>query len=156
LAGIALELTALAFVADVVMGRRQRVMLRYGSTAEVPRPPAAAPAPEPELPPQETEAAGSPMQFITEAADPDARYYRAVCDEVELLAGFYSDGRVRLADARHRFAGMLQEQHADLLEIGADTWSEVFVRETPAGDIQLELRGGPFDTRVLTCEPLTS
>jgi hypothetical protein len=73
---------------------------------------------------------------------------------MHVLAAFYSDGRVRLAGEQRRFAGMLQNGRADLLELDANTWSEVFVRETPTGTIQLELRGGPYDAHVLTCETL--
>lgn len=95
------------------------------------------------------------MDFLTESADEGARYYRAVADDLELLAGFYSDGRVRLTDSQNRrFAGMLQGSHADLLEIGNKQWSEVFLRVTPTGRMQLELRGGPYDARTLTCETL--
>lgn len=93
------------------------------------------------------------MDFIIETADVGARYYRAAGPDIELLAGFYSDGRIRLADAQNRrFAGLIQSGHADLLDLGNNEWSEVFVRTTPAGTMQLELRGGPYDTRVLTCE----
>ncbi len=69
-----------------------------------------------------------------------------------MLAAFYGDGRVRLADREHRFAGMVSNSRADLLEIDDNTWSELLVRESPEGRLQLELRGGPFDARVLTCE----
>lgn len=103
------------------------------------------PQPEPML--------SEPMDFISECADDGARYYRASADGVELLAGFYSDGRLRLADSQNRrFAGMLQGSHADLLEVDNNEWSEVFLRVTPTGRMQLELRGGPYDARVLTCE----
>jgi hypothetical protein len=95
------------------------------------------------------------MDFITESADANVRYYRAGSGEVELIAGFYSDGRVRLADAQdRRFAGLVQAGHADLLDLDNNQWSELFVHTTPAGTIQLELRGGPYDAHVLTCEPL--
>ena len=97
-----------------------------------------------------------PIEFIKESGDEDATYYRACDETAELLAAFYSDGRVRLADAQHRFAGMLQSGHADLLELDNNQWSELFVHTTPAGSIQLELRGGPYDARVLTCETLPS
>jgi len=96
-----------------------------------------------------------PIEFITESADRGARYYRAAGEGAELVAAFYSDGRVRLADTQqHRFAGMLQANHADLLDLATNQWSELFVRVTPAGSMQLELRGGPYDARVLSCEPL--
>ena len=95
-----------------------------------------------------------PQPFLEDAAGEDAQFYRAQDAEGAVLAGFYADGRVRLAGGRHRLAGILQNGRADLLEIADNTWSELFVRQTPEGRIQLELRGGPFDTRVLTCEPL--
>ncbi len=95
---------------------------------------------------------GDPVEFIREAADEEARYYRAADESGEVLAVFYGDGRVRLADEAHRFAGMVENGHADLLEIADNTWSELFVSVTPEGRLQLELRGGPFDTRVFTCE----
>jgi hypothetical protein len=53
-----------------------------------------------------------------------------------------------------RFAGLVQSGHADLLELDSNEWSEVLVSTTPSGTIQLELRGGPYDARVLTCESL--
>lgn len=146
LAGFALELTALAFLGYVLMGREQA-----GSSTLQPVP---TPAP-PEEPAVETPLC-EPMDFITESADEGARFYRASDETAQLLAGFYSDGRVRLADARHRFAGMLQSGRADLLELDSNQWSEVFVRTTPTGRMQLELRGGPYDARVLTCESFDS
>jgi hypothetical protein len=94
------------------------------------------------------------LGFITEAGDSNARYYRASDALGEVLAAFFDDGRMRLADGMHRFAGMVQNGHADLLELADNTWSEVFVRVTPDGSVQLELRGGPYDARVLTCRPL--
>jgi hypothetical protein len=97
-----------------------------------------------------------PVEFIKEPADDGARYYRAADDSVEVIAGFYSDGRVRLADAQHhRFAGMLQGGRADLVELDNNRWSELLVHVTPAGTMQLELRGGPHDAHVLTCDTLT-
>jgi hypothetical protein len=92
--------------------------------------------------------------FLTEPAGENARYYRAHDESGEMLAGFYADGRVRLADAQHRLAGIVQNGRADLLEIADNTWSELFVRVTPEGRLQLELRGGPYDARVFTCDQL--
>jgi hypothetical protein len=94
------------------------------------------------------------LSFITEAGDSNARYYRASDAAGEVLAAFFDDGRVRLADGMHHFAGMVQTGRADLLDLTDNTWSEVFVRVTPDGSLQLELRGGPYDARVLTCRPL--
>jgi hypothetical protein len=148
LAGIALELAALAFVAHVVMGAPEPAP----SNAEAI--PADDVANTPEEQPTSDRAVLEPMEFIRASADEGARYYRAADAEVDVIAGFYSDGRLRLADATRRFAGMLQNGRADLLELQSNQWSEVFVRETPAGTIQLELRGGPYDAHVLTCETL--
>lgn len=101
--------------------------------------------PQPAPPPQ-------PMRFITDFADGAARYYRALDESGEVVAGFFSDGRVRIADERNRrFAGLLQEGHADLLELDTKELSEMFVRVTPIGAMQLELRGGTYDGRVFTC-----
>jgi hypothetical protein len=158
LAGIALELCALAFVGYVVMGREDlpQPLRRPSAPADLQpvqhdveaMPDTAAAPPGPDI--------SDPLDFIKEPADDGARYYRAVNDGVELIAAFYSDGRVRLADAQaHRFAGMLQDNHADLLDLGSNEWSELFVRVAPSGTLQLELRGGPHDAHVLTCDTLT-
>jgi len=86
----------------------------------------------------------------------DCLLYTSASDATaELVAGLYSDGRIRLADTGgRRFAGALIGGHADLLELQRNEWSEVFLRVTPTGRMQLELRGGPYDAHVLTCEPL--
>lgn len=138
----ALELAALALASAAMSeGRRGRV---------------SSPAPiEPAIEPQADTEEREPLEFLTAAADEDTQYYRALDDQGgEVLAGFYADGRVRLADNEHRFAGIVQSGHADLLDVANNTWSELFVRETPGGRLQLELRGGPYDKRVLTCENL--
>ena len=99
----------------------------------------------------------SPFDFLRESAGDDARYYTASDDRgIEVLAGFYADGRVRLADGDKRFAGMLENGHADLLDLANNAWSELFLSVTPAGRMQLELRGGPYDAHVLTCEALVT
>lgn len=69
----------------------------------------------------------------------------------------YSDGRIRLADAAgRRFAGALRGAHAHVIDLATSEWSEVVLRTTPTGRMQLELRGGPFDAHVLTCEVLNA
>ena len=96
-----------------------------------------------------------PREFLMEIADEGANYYRASDAQIELIAGLYSDGRIRLADnGGRRLAGALIAGHADLLELQHNDWSEVFLRVTPTGRMQLELRGGPYDAHVLTCEPM--
>lgn len=94
-----------------------------------------------------------PREFLLAISDAGARFYRAHDANGELQVAFYSDGRIRMADERHRFAGMVQNAHAHVLLVGSEDWSEVYVRTTAAGEQQLELRGGPLDGRVLTCEP---
>ena len=91
-------------------------------------------------------------EFLKAIADVNTRYYRAYDGEGEMEVAFYDDGRMRMADEQHRFAGMVQNGHAHMLQIGTDDWTEVFVRTTPDGVLQLELRDGPHDGRVLTCE----
>jgi hypothetical protein len=95
------------------------------------------------------------LQFLTENTDTTTRLYRA-SDEtgLELLAAFLPDGRVRIADtSAHRFAGMIENGRADLLDIANNEWSELFLHQNPNGETQFELRGGPYDARVLTCRP---
>jgi hypothetical protein len=151
LAGPALELAALAFGSFAME-------LANGS-APKPKAPQKpqAPAPEPAAPvkPWQPEREAGPQDFLFEIADEGANYYRASDATAELVAGLYSDGRIRLADSDgRRFAGALIGGHADLLELQRNEWSEVFLRVTPTGRMQLELRGGPYDAHVLTCEPL--
>ena len=173
LAGTALELAALAFAAFVME------LARGDTTRQKPprTPPPRAPRPQPQPPPApsqqpqpppapraepvaQTAPAREPWElrprdFLTDIHDEGANYYRASDDSVQLVAGLYSDGRIRLADeSGRRFAGALIAGHADLLELRNNEWSEVFLRVTPTGRMQLELRGGPYDSHVLTCEPL--
>ena len=92
--------------------------------------------------------------FLRETADERARFFRAHDESVELLAALLSDGRIRLADGTRRFAGMLANDQADVLEMGADAWSTVYLRVTPGGTTQIEIHGGPYDAHVLTCDPI--
>lgn len=146
LAETALELAALALVLHAMD-------LARGASAE-PKPAAPkhdsppTPAPAAQVAPTPT-----PLEFITEGESAGAKYYRANDEHSEILAGFYADGRVRLAGGAHRFAGALENGRADLLDVANNLWSELFVRVTPDDRIQLELRGGPYDARVFTCEP---
>ena len=96
-----------------------------------------------------------PRDFLHEIADDAANYYRAFDATADVVAGLYSDGRIRVADIDgRRFAGVLIGGHADLLELQHNEWSEVYLRVTPTGRMQLEMRGGPYNGHVLTCEPL--
>lgn len=114
-----------------------------------------APADEPEAPkaPPAPAIKLAPFDFVKETGDAQTRYYRAHDTEGVMYAGFYGDGRVRVADTARSFAGMVQNGHAHLLQIDTEDWCEMFVRTTPAGALQLELRDGPYDGRILTCEP---
>lgn len=160
LAGIGLELSALAYAGYVVMGREGKRPRYFGHPESVPGEIEGIPADHTDDAPADQAGARAsgmePMEFLRESADEDARFYRALDETGEVLAGFYADGRVRLADTQHRLAGMLQSGQADMLEIDDKQWSKLFVRTTPTGRMQLELRGGPYDARVLTCETLKS
>lgn len=155
LAGPALELAALAlgsFAMELANGSAPKPKVSPKPQKPPPsQPPAAAAPPNP----AQSKREDGPREFLFEIADEGANYYRACDAAAELLAGLYSDGRIRLADAGgRRFAGALIAGHADLLELQSNEWSEVFLRVTPTGRMQLELRGGPYDAHVLTCEPL--
>lgn len=157
LAAPALELAALAFGAFAMELARSS---KPGSKRPAPPPAATPPPPTPKPPPPPPPVVFGepwtlrPTEFLTEIADEGTNYYRATDDSVDMLAAVYSDGRIRLADDDgRRFAGALIGGHADLLELRDNDWSEVFVRVTPTGRMQLELRGGPYDAHVLTCEP---
>ena len=100
-------------------------------------------------------AQSDPLYFLRESADSQTRFYRASDDNADVVVAFFSDGRIRVADSEnHRFAGMLTNEKGELLEIGTNDWSRVFVRVAPDGAMQLELHGGPYDMRVLACEPM--
>jgi hypothetical protein len=149
LAEKALELAALALVL-------RGMDLARGLTAAPRRfAPQPAPAPRPAQPPAATRPAAPqpPETFITENAGADGKYYRAHDESGEVLAAFSADGRVRLAGGDHRLAGAVENGRADLLDVANNVWCELFVRVTPDGRTQLELRGGPYDARVFLCEP---
>lgn len=152
----ALELAALA-LASYAVGERRNARRPHPLPAQ---PQAAEPALEAAVEVAIVESSTvsrdiEPMDFLLEAAGEGARFYRALDDVgAEVLAVFCSDGRVRLADRENRFAGIVQSGRADLLDVANNAWSELFVRETPGGLLQLELHGGPYDARVLTCEVL--
>lgn len=153
LAAPALELAALAFGTFAMD-------LAVGAPPKKPRaqPPAPAqkkieqPLPRP-LSPDAWEM--RPRDFLFEIADEGANFYRAFDSTADVVAGLYSDGRIRIADMDgRRFAGALIGGHADVLELQHNEWSEVYLRVTPTGRMQLEMRGGPYNGHVLTCEPL--
>jgi hypothetical protein len=140
----ALELAALALVL-------RGMDLARGAIAPRPQRPAPKPAPAPA--PRPATPQPMPEAFIMENAGADTHYYRAHDESGEILAAFYADGRVRLAGGDHRLAGAVENGRADLLDVANNAWCELFVRMTPDGRTQLELRGGPYDARVFLCVP---
>lgn len=102
--------------------------------------------------PAPVEAVASPVELFDDGETP-TQVYLAHDAHGEVRAAFYADGRVRLTAAEHRLAGVVENGHAELLDVDTRNWSELFVRSTPDGRLQLETRGGPFHGRVLTCDP---
>lgn len=96
----------------------------------------------------------TPLEFLKSQADAHTRFYSARDAQGAMFAAFYSDGRVRLAGDELRLAGIVNGGHAHLISIADEQWSEMFVRTTPQETLQLELRDGPLDGRILNCEAL--
>ena len=96
--------------------------------------------------------------FITEVVDADAHLHRAqLPDGTYLFAGFYSDGRVRLATPEgRRFSGIMMEQRAVIADLREDVSFEMGVAvHAHAGDlVMLEMDGGPWDGQTLQCETI--
>ena len=150
LAVTALEIAALALTC--------RFMGRQRSQPDVAQAqPVAQHVPFEEAPLQEApQAERQPVTFLEADGDAADEYYRAVDASGELIASFYGDGRVRLTGADRGFAGILQDGQADLLDVTDNTWCELFVRATPQGGRQLELRGGVYDGRIFACERIAA
>jgi hypothetical protein len=94
--------------------------------------------------------------FITEIVDGQAHFHRAqLPDGSYLFAGFYSDGRVRLAtpDGR-RFSGIMMDQRAVIADLREDVSFEMGVAVHAHADnlLMLEMDGGPWDGQTLQCE----
>jgi hypothetical protein len=104
--------------------------------------------------PVEARPSSEPLAFIKETPIAGTRYYRASDDRGEVFAAFYSDGRVRIASTQRRYAGVVDGGQADLLDVENSGWSRLFVRTTPEGRVQIELRGGADDARILTCDEI--
>ncbi len=49
---------------------------------------------------------------------------------------------------------MVQGGRAELIDLTDNTWSEVYVRTTPEGTLQLELHAAASASRILTCEAI--
>jgi len=94
--------------------------------------------------------------FIAEIVDAQAHVHRAQLPEGKyLFAGFYSDGRVRLATAEgRRFSGVMMEQRAVIADLREDVSFEMGVAVHAHADdlLMLEMDGGPWDGQTLQCE----
>ncbi len=92
--------------------------------------------------------------FITEIADNDARRYRLRTQSGPLYAGFYSDGRVRLATLDGcRYSGVAVDKKVVMAALRDDVSFEM-VMATSDSDLSLEISGGPYDGQTLHCEPI--
>lgn len=152
----ALELAALALSVRVMERPQAAAVPAPVSADPLPRHPEPQTRhPEPVEGRVDSKAAG-PLAFIKETQAPGTRYYHASDDRGEIFAAFYADGRVRIATAQRRYAGVADGGRADLLDVENNDWCELFVRTTPEDRVQLELRGGIDDARILTCEILST
>ncbi|MDP9111209.1 MAG: hypothetical protein M3M96_06235 [Candidatus Eremiobacteraeota bacterium] len=118
-----------------------------------------SPAPGPHVEPQQDDQAAPPASpsFITEVADRNARYYRARASGDEyLFAGFYSDGRVRLAtsDGR-RFSGVMHGEKAVMADLHEDVSFEMAMTAGEQARTVLQMDGGPYAGKVLECVNLS-
>ena len=147
LAVTALEIAALALINRFMGGQASQGDAAQSQPVAAQSQPVAPQVPFEEAPPQREQ-----VTFLEADGDAAAEYYRAVDASGELIAAFYADGRVRLTGAERGFAGILQDGQADLLDVTDNTWCELFVRATPQGGRQLELRGGVYDGRIFACE----
>ena len=96
--------------------------------------------------------------FIEEVADDRAHFHRAqMPDGNYLFAGFYSDGRVRMATPQgRRFSGIMVDQRAVMADLREDVSFEVGVAVHAHADdlLMLEMDGGPYDGQTLQCETI--
>ena len=92
--------------------------------------------------------------FITEIADADARRYRVPTSSGPLYAGFYSDGRVRIAaPGGRRFSGVAVENKAVMAALRDDVSFDIEM--IPAGSgASLKISGGPYDGQTLHGEAI--
>lgn len=89
--------------------------------------------------------------FILEVADNGARRYRDT--DASLFAGFYSDGRVRIANSHgNRYSGILIDDKAVMADLHADVSFEMLVAHARDG-VTLNIDGGPYDGLHLRLEP---
>lgn len=118
-------------------------------------PPAQAKAePQPVL---EPEAPAQTPPFITEVADKDARRYRATAaDGTPVYAGFYSDGRVRLATPEgKRYSGFIVDEKAVMADLHEDVSFEMVLTAGAADKLlMISMDAGPYDGQRLLLETL--
>ena len=92
--------------------------------------------------------------FITEVADANARRYRVCTSSGPLYAGFYSDGRIRLAAADgRRFSGVAVENKAVMAALHDDVSFEMEMVLAGSG-ASLKISGGPYDGQTLQGEAI--
>ena len=127
-----------------------RLLAPSAAAAPPQQPPPAEPVPPP---PVREPAAGDDIApaFILEVADNGARRYRDAAST--LYAGFYSDGRVRIATAEgKRYSGILVNEMAVMADLYADVSFEMLVAHT-GNSVTLDMDGGPYDGQKLHLEP---
>jgi len=92
--------------------------------------------------------------FISEIADNAARRYRLQTASGTLYAGFYSDGRVRLAapDGR-RYSGVAVEKRVIMAALRDDVSFEMEMNGREP-ELSVTISGGPYDGQTLRCEPI--
>lgn len=121
-----------------------RLLAPAGAAAAVQHTPEPARVPEPPAA-QESHAAADDAApaFILEVADNDARRYRD--PDAGLFAGFYSDGRVRVATVQgKRYSGILVNEKAVMADLHADVSFEMLVAHS-GNSVTLNMDGGPYD-----------
>ena len=116
----------------------------------------------PAVAPEEThESAPPPLppvpQFITEVADSQARRYRIPTGANScLFAGFFSDGRVRLATSDgKRYSGVMVNETAVMADLRDDISFELRVTDDTGERMTMTMDGGPFANEHLVCEKLS-
>lgn len=120
--------------------------------------PDVAPAAQPavQTSPAEAPVDATPL-FITEVADKEAKRYRATAADGSLVyAGFYSDGRVRLATPEgKRYSGFIVDEKAVMADLHEDVSFEMVLTSGAADKIlMLTMDAGPYDGQRLLLETL--
>jgi len=135
----ALEVTALSLAARLLARPRTRRFANGNGSADRSND-EAAPIPE----------------FITEVSDPNAHRYRLPAKGEEFFAGFYTDGRVRLATPEgKRFSGIVVDRKAVVADLGSDDSFEMEILGDAGGGMTLRVLGGPLDGQTIACVPLS-